>query len=86
MVVVDIWGGENNMDHLARFLRPLEEALKIARNEVAKGYLVNLRSEVAWGREQEFDNRRHLAALVETKSIHVSNAPVVRVWPWWLRT
>jgi len=58
MIVVDIWGGENNMDHLARFLRPVEEALQLARIELAKGFLVNLREEVAWGKDQEFDSRR----------------------------
>lgn len=58
MIVVDIWGGEGSGDHLARFLRPVDDALEIARNELAKGYLVNLREEVAWGEFKEFDNRR----------------------------
>jgi hypothetical protein len=58
MTVVDIWGGEHSQDHLARFLRPLDEALQIARNEVMKGYLVNLREDVAWGKEAEFDTRK----------------------------
>jgi hypothetical protein len=57
MVVIDIWGGKNSCDHLARFMRPIEEALQIARNELMKGYLVNLRDEVAWGNEEEFDMR-----------------------------
>ncbi len=57
MIVVDIWGGEDSGDHLARFLRPVDEALTIARTELAKGYLVNLRDEVAWGEFKEFDNR-----------------------------
>lgn len=58
MIVVDIWGGEGSGDHLARFLRPVEEALQIARNELSKGYLVNLRDEIAWGSFKEFDERR----------------------------
>jgi hypothetical protein len=57
-IVVDIWGGESSMDYLARFLRPLEEALQIARIELSKGYLVNLRDEVEWGGYEEFDSRR----------------------------
>lgn len=58
MIVVDIWGGEHSQDHLARFLRPLEEAMQIARNEVMKGYLVNLRDGPAWGPDDEFDTRQ----------------------------
>lgn len=57
MIVVDVWGGERNMDHLARFLRPIEEALQIARNELMRGFLVNLREEVAWGDKKDFDSR-----------------------------
>lgn len=58
MIVVDIWGGENSGNHLARFIRPIEEALQVARNELMKGYLVNLRDEVAWGQCEEFDKRQ----------------------------
>lgn len=58
MIVVDIWGGENSMDYLARFMRPIDEALQIARIELSKGYLVNLREDLAWGSEQEFDSRK----------------------------
>lgn len=58
MTVVDIWGGEGSGEWLARFLRPIDEALQIARTELAKGYLVNLRDEVAWGSFKEFDTRR----------------------------
>jgi hypothetical protein len=58
MIVVDIWGGEGSGDHLARFLRPVDDALKSARTELAKGFLVNLRDEVAWGEFKEFDARR----------------------------
>jgi hypothetical protein len=58
MIVVDIWGGEGSGDHVARFIRPLDQALQIARHELARGYLVNLRDEVAWGTFSEFDSRR----------------------------
>ncbi len=58
MIVVDIWGGEGSKDYLARFMRPVDEALQIARIELAKGYLVNLREEVAWGKDEEFDSRK----------------------------
>lgn len=58
MIVVDIWGGEGSGDHVARFLRPMDDALGLARIELAKGYLVNLRDEVAWGEFKEFDTRR----------------------------
>jgi len=61
MIIVDIWGGENSMDHVARFLRPIKEALEIARLELMKGYLVNLREEIAWGPEQDFDDRGRLS-------------------------
>ena len=58
MIVVDIWGGNDSMDHVARFFRPLEVALEIARSELTKGFLVNLREELAWGTTKEFDTRR----------------------------
>jgi len=43
--------------HMARFIREVEEALVIARRELGDGYLVNLRTEVVWGSEHEFDRR-----------------------------
>lgn len=57
MVVVDIWGGHNSMDHVARFHRSLEAALAIARREIAAGFLVNMRAEAAWGPDGDFDHR-----------------------------
>lgn len=57
MIVIDVWGGEDSQDHLARFLRPVDEALEISRRELAAGFLVNLRGEAAWGPECEFDER-----------------------------
>lgn len=57
-IVVDIWGGECHLDHVARFLKPLSEALQLAKFELASGFLVNLRRECAWGKDEEFDLRR----------------------------
>lgn len=56
-VVLDIWGGECCGDHLARFIRPKAEALRLAAQELDLGFLVNLRTEIAWGTFTEFDNR-----------------------------
>lgn len=58
VIVLDVWGGNESREWLARMLRPLDEALEIARTELMKGFLVNLRDEAAWGTFKEFDNRR----------------------------
>jgi hypothetical protein len=58
MIVVDVWGGKNSMEHVARFMRGEAEALELARRELRAGFLVNLRFEVAFGPEQDFDSRR----------------------------
>jgi len=57
MICVDIWGGNDSMEHLARYLLTKDEALQLAGNELEAGFLVNLRSEIAWGLEQNFDLR-----------------------------
>lgn len=57
-IVLDVWGGHHSMDHVARFVLPLSDALLIATEELAQGYLVNLRQEAAWGSEQNFDIRK----------------------------
>lgn len=56
-VCVDVWCGELHQDHAARFMVPLEQALHIAKKELASGNLVNLRKEASWGEDQTFDNR-----------------------------
>ena len=56
-IVVDIWGGHHSQDHLARFYRPMKQALAIAYKELEAGFLVNMRQEAAWGPENDFDNR-----------------------------
>jgi hypothetical protein len=57
-VVIDVWGGDSSQDHVARFVRPIDAALEIAARELAAGYLVNLRSDIAWGPDKDFDSRR----------------------------
>lgn len=59
-IVIDIWGGPLSQEHLARFLKEIDEALQLARQALLAGFLVNLRSEIAWGDEEEFDNRADL--------------------------
>lgn len=56
-VVVDVWGGDGSGDHVARFMRPIDEAMEITRRELAAGFLVNVRAEAAWGIEADFDHR-----------------------------
>lgn len=57
MVVMDIWGGEGSMDHVARFIRNFDDAVEMARAELRAGFLVNLREDVAWGEYKDFDER-----------------------------
>ena len=57
MTIVDIWGGEGNMDHLARFILEPSDALKVAEHELRSGFLVNLRNDIAWGSFTSFDIR-----------------------------
>lgn len=56
-IVVDIWGGPGSCEFLARYWRPVEEALGIAKAELAAGYLVNLRMDASFGPLDEFDLR-----------------------------
>ena len=57
-VVIDIWGGESDMDHVARFLRQWDaDAVTLVSRELANGFLVNVRRELAWGDAAEFDDR-----------------------------
>lgn len=56
-IVLDVWGGEQSQLHLARKILPIEQALARARAELEKGYLVNMRREMTWGPEEEFDLR-----------------------------
>lgn len=56
-IVLDIWGGEQHCEHLARYILPVEDALTVARRELEAGFLINLRREVAWGGYLPFDWR-----------------------------
>lgn len=57
MIICDVWGGESSMDHVARFVLPTSEALQLASNELANGWLINLRADHAWGEYTNFDER-----------------------------
>jgi hypothetical protein len=56
-VVLDIWDGSKAGEHIARAVLPLDDALEAARLELLAGYSVNLRVDMAWGSEQNFDHR-----------------------------
>lgn len=56
-IVVDIWGGEDSSDYLARFILPMDQALQVAKQELLGGFLVNMRSDIVFGIEHNFDNR-----------------------------
>lgn len=56
-IIMDIWGGEDSQDHVARFIREVDDALELSKSELQQGYLVNLRADAAWGDYQDFDNR-----------------------------
>lgn len=56
--VIDVWGGEGDQDHVARFLRHWDKDTQaLISRELANGFLVNVRREVAWGDDEEFDAR-----------------------------
>lgn len=57
MVIVDVWGGERSTFHMARFLTALDEAWPLVRQEMAEGFLVNLRLESGWRGFANFDLR-----------------------------
>lgn len=59
-IVLDVWGGPLSMDHIARFLPTIEAAWDIAKQELAAGFLVNLRLEHAWGSMTPFDHRTNV--------------------------
>lgn len=62
-IVLDVWGGESSMQHIARFLPKMADALVIAEQELSSGYLVNMRAEVAWGILIPFDSRMALEGV-----------------------
>lgn len=57
-VILDVWGGENSGEFVARSMLSLDLALKAAEQELLAGYLVNMRVEHGWGPEENFDKRQ----------------------------
>ena len=61
--VVDVWGGENSNEHVARSLQPsMEAAMDVVILELMRGFLVNIRvlrleEEAAWGEDESFETR-----------------------------
>jgi hypothetical protein len=62
-VILDVWGGDDFTDHVARFHRPRNIALKLASREIQAGYLVNM-AQIDNSDDLKFDqndfDRRHL--------------------------
>lgn len=56
-VVIDIWSSDNHITLVARTLTDFETAIKIAKQELEDGNLVNMRAEAAWGPGEAFDIR-----------------------------
>jgi len=58
IISVDIWGGPGGaFNHVARYVLNIDEALHLARRELADGHFVNLQSNPHWGPENNFDSR-----------------------------
>lgn len=58
MIVLDVWGGEQSLDHVARFiLDDSEVAMKLGIIELEAGFLVNLRKDTDFSLGQTFDDR-----------------------------
>lgn len=56
-IILDVWGGDNSMDHVARMILPTQAALRYAEIELSAGYLVNMRNDLAFGPNDNFDVR-----------------------------
>ena len=57
-VVIDVWGGEEDNVHVARFLRPLSTAMKVVNREIKAGFLVNIaQRDETYGEADDFDRR-----------------------------
>ncbi len=57
-IVMDIWSGPRHMDHVARFIRNLDDSLPLIKEALDRGDLVNLRLEAEWGNFADFDSRK----------------------------
>lgn len=49
-LVIDIWGGEFSLD-----FETVTGALPYIQENLDAGYLVNIREEITWGPEENFD-------------------------------
>lgn len=60
MIIIDVWedsGPGAGGDHVARFVRPTEEALRLITKEMRHGFHINCRMEDAPADFSEHDNR-----------------------------
>jgi len=62
---LDIWGGDNSMDHVARSHHAIDDPSWLIRqgDELRAGFLVNVRALAAgegWGLCEDFDERKRL--------------------------
>lgn len=55
--IVDVWGGDHSMDHVARFVVRINDSLILAKHELEQGFLVNLRCDERLGSSENFDLR-----------------------------
>jgi len=58
-IAVDVWGGNEGTEHLARYVRPLSRALELIARELKAGYQVNVLNNAEAGHaiSTSFDRR-----------------------------
>jgi len=56
-IVVDVWGGEQNAEHVARYVTTPEQALLLAYMEVKSGFIISMAASIADERLASFDKR-----------------------------
>lgn len=56
-IIMDVWEGKHSENHVARYVRDVEDAFELSRVELRAGFLVNLRAEAVWGTYEDFDIR-----------------------------
>lgn len=64
MYILDIWGGELSQEHLARKIFDIQDFEKMSltiKKELENNFLVNIRTDMAWGFDGSFDNRKENA-------------------------
>lgn len=60
MYVVDIWGGPLSQEYVARYIFKVDKFADVCifiEKELSDGNLVNVRTEIAWGSDENFDTR-----------------------------